>query len=258
MSKKIVAANWKMNMMQAESARFVESLLLEIGDVADVEVVIVPPFTAIAKVMEALGNAQNIKVGAQNMHWERSGAFTGEISAALLRDLFVHYVVLGHSERRRLFGETDEIVNRKVRAAHEASLRPIVCVGETLKQRDRGNVDKILSIQLRGSLAGLGPKELQETVIAYEPVWAIGTGRNATPEQAQEAHAFIRRTLRDMADDTTAERVRIQYGGSVKPENARDLMSQPDIDGALVGGASLDPRSFAQIVNAARDEGSGD
>ena len=245
-------------MMQAESARFVESLLLEIGDVADVEVVIVPPFTAIAKVMEALGNAQNIKVGAQNMHWERSGAFTGEISAALLRDLFVHYVVLGHSERRRLFGETDEIVNRKVRAAHEASLRPIVCVGETLKQRDRGNVDKILSIQLRGSLAGLGPKELQETVVAYEPVWAIGTGRNATPEQAQEAHAFIRRTLRDMADDTTAERVRIQYGGSVKPENARELMSQPDIDGALVGGASLDPRSFAQIVNAARDEGSGD
>jgi len=254
MRKKIVAANWKMNMMQAESARFIESLLLEIGDVADVEVVIVPPFTAIAKVMEALGTAQNIKVGAQNMHWERSGAFTGEISAALLRDLFVHYVVLGHSERRRLFGETDEIVNRKVLAAHEASLRPIVCVGETLKQRDRGNVDKILSIQLRGSLAGLGPKELQETVVAYEPVWAIGTGRNATPEQAQEAHAFIRHTLRDMADDTTAERVRIQYGGSVKPENARELMSQPDIDGALVGGASLDPRSFAQIVNAARDE----
>jgi triosephosphate isomerase len=254
MRKKIVAANWKMNMMQTESARFVESLLLEIGDVADVEVVIVPPFTAIAKVMEALGNAQNIKVGAQNMHWERSGAVTGEISAALLRDLFVHYVVLGHSERRILFGETDEIVNRKVRAAHEASLRPIVCVGETLVQRDRGNVDKILSIQLRGSLAGLEPKELQETVVAYEPIWAIGTGRNATPDQAQEAHAFIRHTLRDMADDTTAERVRIQYGGSVKPENARDLMSQPDIDGALVGGASLDPRSFARIVNAARGE----
>ena len=258
MRKKIVAANWKMNMMQAESARFVESLLLEIGDMADVEVVILPPFTAIAKVMEALGSAQNIKVGAQNMHWERSGAFTGEISAALLRDLFVHYVVLGHSERRRLFGETNEIVNRKVRAAHEASLRPIVCVGETLDQRDRGNVDKILSIQLRGSVAGLESKQLQETVIAYEPVWAIGTGRNATPEQAQEAHAFIRRTLRDIADDTTAERVRIQYGGSVKPENARDLMSQPDIDGALVGGASLDPRSFAQIVNAARDKGRGD
>jgi len=255
MRKKIVAANWKMNMTQAESARFVESFLLrDIGEITDVEVVIVPPFTAIAKVTEALGKAQNIKVGAQNMYWEKNGPFTGEISAALLRDLFVHYVVLGHSERRTLFDETDEIVNRKVRAAHAAALRPIVCIGETLEQRDKGNVEKILAIQLRGSLAGLNPKELQETVIAYEPVWAIGTGRNATPAQAQEAHAFIRHILREMTDDTTAERVRIQYGGSVKPENARELMSQPDIDGALVGGASLDPRSFAQIVKAAREE----
>src|SRR2546421_6132296 len=225
MRKKIVAANWKMNMTQAESARFVEALLLDVGDITDVEVVIVPPFTAIAKVNEALGKAQNIKVGAQNMHWERSGAFTGEISSAMLRDLFVRYVVLGHSERRALFGETDEIVNRKVRAAHEATLRPIVCVGETLEQRDRGNVDKILSIQLRGSLADLGPKELQETVIAYEPVWAIGTGRNATPAQAQEAHAFIRHTLHKMADDTTAERVRIQYGGSGETGKEQELKS---------------------------------
>ena len=241
-------------MTQADSERFVETFLRDCGEIIDVEVVIVPPFTAIAKVMEALGRAHNIKVGAQNMYWEKSGAFTGEISAALLRDLFVHYVVLGHSERRTLFGETDEMVNRKVRAAHEATLRPIVCIGETLEQRDKGNVEKILSIQLRGSLADLTPKELQETVIAYEPVWAIGTGRNATPQQAQEAHAFIRHTLREMADDATAERVRIQYGGSVKPENARELMSQPDIDGALVGGASLDPRSFAEIVKAAREK----
>ena len=254
MRKKIVAANWKMNMTQAESARFVKALLTNLGEITDVEVVIVPPFTAIAKVIEALGNAQNVTVGAQNMYWEKNGPFTGEISAALLRDLFVRYVVLGHSERRILFGETDEMVNRKVRAAHEAKLRPIVCVGETLEQRDKGNVEKVLSAQLRGSLAGLSPKQLQDTVIAYEPVWAIGTGRNATPAQAQEAHAFIRRTLREMADDATAERVRIQYGGSVKPENARELMSQPDIDGALVGGASLDPRSFAQIVKAARDK----
>src|SRR3984893_13946990 len=254
MRKKIVAANWKMNMTQAESGRFVESLLLDLGDISDVEVVIIPPFTAIAKVTESLGKAQNIKVGAQNMHWERSGAFTGEISAALLRDLFVRYVILGHSERRALFFETDEIVNRKVRAAHEATLRPIVCVGETLKQRDAGKVEEILSTQLHGSLAGLSPKELQETVIAYEPVWAIGTGRNATPAQAQEAHAFIRHTLHEMADDATAERVRIQYGGSVKPENAQELMSQPDIDGALVGGASLDARSFAQIVKVAREK----
>src|SRR6266850_1702481 len=210
MRKKIVAANWKMNMTQAESARFVELLLLRnVGEITDVEVVIVPPFTAIAKVTEALGNAPNIKVGAQNMYWENNGPFTGEISAALLRDLFVHYVVLGHSERRALFGETDEIVNRKVRAAHAAALRPIVCIGETLEQRDRGNVEKILSIQRRGSLAGLSPKELQETVIAYEPVWAIGTGRNATPQQAQEAHAFIRHTLAKLSDQSTADRMRI-------------------------------------------------
>lgn len=250
MRKKIVAANWKMNMTQAESARFVESLLLDLGDISEVEVVIIPPFTAIAKVTESLGKSQNIKIGAQNMHWERNGAFTGEISAALLRDLYVRYVVLGHSERRTLFGETDEIVNRKVLAAHEATLRPIVCVGETLAQRDKGNVEKILSIQLRGSLKGLGLKELQETVVAYEPVWAIGTGRVATPDQAQEAHAFIRHTLSEISDEATADRIRIQYGGSVKPENAGDLMNQLDIDGALVGGASLDPRSFAQIVKA--------
>jgi triosephosphate isomerase len=254
MRKKIVAANWKMNMTQAESARFVESLLLDLGDISDVEVVIIPPFTAIAKVTESLSKAQNIKVGAQNMHWEKNGAFTGEISAALLRDLFVRYVVLGHSERRTLFGETDEIVNKKVRAAHEATLRPIVCVGETLDQREKGKVEKVLSTQLRGSLAGVEAKELLETIIAYEPVWAIGTGKVATAEQAQEAHAFIRQTLTNLSDEATAEKIRIQYGGSVKPDNARRLMSQPDIDGALVGGASLDPRIFAQIVKAARAE----
>jgi triosephosphate isomerase (TIM) len=254
MRKKIIAANWKMNMTQAEAARFVDSFLVDIGEISEVEVVIIPPFTAIAKVTEALGNAHHIRVGAQNMYWEKNGAFTGEISASLLRDLFVHYVVLGHSERRTLFGETDETVNRKVRAAYEAKLRPIVCVGETLEQRDKGNVEEILSIQLQGSLAGVTPKQLQDTVIAYEPVWAIGTGRNATPAQAQEAHAFIRQTLREMTDKPTADRVRIQYGGSVKPENARELLSQKDIDGALVGGASLDPRSFAQIVKAAREQ----
>src|SRR3954470_19066221 len=254
MRKKIVAANWKMHMTQAESAQFVHSLLLDLGDISDIDVVIVPPFTAIAKVTESLGKSQNIKVGAQNMHWERSGAFTGEISSALLRDLFVRYVVLGHSERRTLFGETDEIVNKKVRAAHEATLRPIVCVGETLEQRDKKRVEKVLSKQLKGSLAELGTKELQETVIAYEPVWAIGTGKTATADQAQEAHAFIRQVLHEISDEGTADKIRIQYGGSVKPDNARKLMSQPDIDGALVGGASLDPRSFAQIVQGAGEE----
>ena len=252
--KKIVAANWKMNMTQAEAASFVETLLRELADKSDVEVVIVPPFTAIAKVTEALGGSQSIKVGAQNMYWEKGGAFTGEISAAMLRDLFVRYVVLGHSERRQLLGETDEIVNRKVRAAHEASLRPIVCIGETLEQRERGEVEKVLGTQLRGSLADLSAKELNETVVAYEPVWAIGTGRTASAEQAQEAHAFVRRTLAEISDEATANKIRIQYGGSVKPDNARTLMSQPDIDGALVGGASLDPRSFAEIVRGAEND----
>ena len=250
MRKKIIAANWKMNMTQSESEAFITTFLREIGDFDEVEIVVIPPFTVLPKVAELLTQSQNVKLGAQNMYWERSGAFTGEISPALLRDLFVRFVVLGHSERRALFGETDEIVNRKVRAAHEAVLRPIVCIGETLQQRERGDVQKVLSSQLRGSLANLEAKELQETVIAYEPVWAIGTGKTATAEQAQEAHAFIRGTLAEMSDEPTAEKIRIQYGGSVKPDNARTLMSQPDIDGALVGGASLDPRSFAQIVQA--------
>ena len=254
MRRKIIAANWKMNMTQPEAARFIEVFLLEASEALDVDIVIVPSFTAIPKVTELLADRQDIKVGAQNMHWERSGAFTGEISAAQLRDLFVRYVILGHSERRSLFGETDEIVNKKVRAAHEATLRPICCIGETLKERDAGQVEKVLEKQIRGSLAELSPKELQETVVAYEPVWAIGTGRNATPAQAQEAHAFIRSVLEKISDSATAEKIRIQYGGSVKPENAAELMSQEDIDGALVGGASLDPRSFAEIVKAARKE----
>ncbi|CAN5400405.1 hypothetical protein BH20VER3_BH20VER3_08370 [soil metagenome] len=250
MRKKIVAANWKMHMTLSESEAFITTFLREIGDLDEVEVVIVPPFTAIPKVTELLTQTQNIKVGAQNMHWERNGAYTGEISPAMLRELFVRYVVLGHSERRAMFGETDAIVNRKVRAAHEEVLRPIVCVGETLEQREKGKVEKVLSSQLRGSLADVEAKELLETVIAYEPVWAIGTGKTATTAQAQEAHAFIRETLREMSDESTADKMRIQYGGSVKPDNARQLLSQPDIDGALVGGASLDPRSFVQIVQA--------
>jgi triosephosphate isomerase (TIM) len=250
MRKKIVAANWKMHMTQSESEAFITTFLREIEDNDTVEVVIVPPFTAIPKVSELLTQTQNIKVGAQNMHWERSGAFTGEISPAMLRELFVRYVVLGHSERRAMFGETDEIVNRKVHAAYEEVLRPIVCIGETLTQREAGDVEQVLSSQLRGSLANVREKEMLETVIAYEPVWAIGTGKTASAGQAQEAHAFIRNTLAELTDEATAERVRIQYGGSVKPDNARELLSQPDIDGALVGGASLDPRSFAQIVEA--------
>lgn len=248
MRKKIIAANWKMNMTTGEAQSFLDTFLLEIGEENRVDIVIVPPFTAISKVSERLNNEGNVKVGAQNMSEQKSGAFTGEISAAMLRDLFVRNVVLGHSERRTLFGETDAIVNKKTHAALEASLKPIVCVGETLAQRDANQVQQVLETQIKGSLAGLTAKELHETVIAYEPVWAIGTGRTATPAQAQEAHAFIRKTIAAISDQATADKIRIQYGGSVKPDNTAALMSQPDIDGALVGGASLDPRGFAEIV----------
>jgi triosephosphate isomerase (TIM) len=251
--KKIIAANWKMHMTVSEADTYLDHFLLEIGEQNQVEIVIIPPFTAIPRISERLSSENNVKVGAQNMHWEKAGAFTGEISSWMLRELFVRYVVLGHSERRRLFGETDETVNRKVHAALEATLKPIVCVGETLEQRDAGRVEKVLETQLKASLAGVSDKDLQETVIAYEPVWAIGTGRNATPDQAQEAQSFIRAVLGEIAGRATAERVRIQYGGSVKPSNAAELMSQPDIDGALVGGASLDPRDFSLIVKSSHE-----
>ena len=254
MRKKIIAANWKMNMTCEEAAGYIEILLRELGQDERVEVVIVPPFTAISKVSGLLSHSQQVKVGAQNMYYEKSGAYTGEVSAAMLRELFVRYVVLGHSERRAIFGETDDMVNRKTRAAHEAVLKPIVCIGETLAEREASKVEEVLNRQLRGSLAGLSAKEMMETVLAYEPVWAIGTGRTATPAQAQEAHAFIRKTLAKVWDKATAEKVRIQYGGSVKPENAAALMGQKDIDGALVGGASLDPRAFAQIVQLSAAE----
>lgn len=254
MRKKIIAANWKMNMTVGESDTFLDTFLLEIGDEKRVDIVIVPPFTALPHVSERLSRVQNVKLGAQNMHWEKPGAYTGEISAHMLRELFVRYVVLGHSERRSYFGETDEIVNRKVKAALEATLDSIVCIGETLAERDAGQVEQVLERQIRGGLEGIGAKELLKVVIAYEPVWAIGTGRTATPAQAQEAHAFIRRKLAEISDSATADKVRIQYGGSVKPQNAAELMSQPDIDGALVGGASLDPRGFVEIVKASIQE----
>ena len=248
MRKKIIAANWKMNMTIGETESFFSTFLRELGDERKVEVVIVPPYLALAKASEILRTAQGVKLGAQNMHWEKPGAYTGEVCAAMLRDVFVNYVVLGHSERRTFFGETDEIVNKKTHAAHANALRPIVCIGETLAERDGGLVEKVLDTQIRGSLAGLTADQLEETVIAYEPVWAIGTGRTATPQQAQDAHAFIRKTLAEVWGQSSADKVRIQYGGSVKPANAAELMSQPDIDGALVGGASLDPRGFAEIV----------
>jgi triosephosphate isomerase (TIM) len=251
MRKKILAANWKMNLTHSEAESYLQSFLTEIGDVNDVEVLIIPPFTAIPALVSASEKMQAVRIGAQNMHWEKSGAFTGEISATMLRALYIKYVILGHSERRTLFGETDEIVNRKVRAALDAGLRPILCVGETLHERDSDHVEQVLERQLRNALEGVSQKDFIEIVLAYEPCWAIGTGRTATPAQAEQAHAFIRSVLSELADGATAERVRIQYGGSVKPDNAEELMRQKNIDGALVGGASLDPRGFAQIIRCA-------
>ncbi|MGB8166084.1 MAG: triose-phosphate isomerase [Chthoniobacteraceae bacterium] len=253
MRRKILAANWKMNMTLGEADSFLDSFLVEIANENSVDIVLVPPFTALARVSEKLNEIQNVKVGAQNMHWEKSGAFTGEISASMLRELFARYVILGHSERRTLFGETDEIVNRKTKAALAATLTPIVCIGETLAERDGNQVEQVLEKQLTGSLADLTPEQIADTVIAYEPVWAIGTGRTASPQQAEDAHAFIRTKIAVLSDAPTSEKVRIQYGGSVKPGNTAELMSQPDIDGALVGGASLDPRGFAEIVKLTAD-----
>jgi triosephosphate isomerase len=247
----LIAGNWKMNKTVAEALRLVEEMIPSLQAVAGVEKLLCPPATSLMP-LSAILDGKGIALGAQNLYWEKEGAYTGELSAAMVAE-FCQYVIIGHSERRALFGENDQQVQRKVQAALAAGLRPVLCVGETLEENEAGRAAEVVSGQLRAALDGVQLNSADALVIAYEPVWAIGTGRNATPEQAQEAHTFIRHSLRDMANDTTAERVRIQYGGSVKPENARELMSQTDIDGALVGGASLDPRSFAQIVKAARE-----
>jgi triosephosphate isomerase len=242
-----IAANWKMNKTVAEAAQFIDTLLPRIAATQS-DVVVCPPFTALTAVVERrYGTA--VKVAAQNMHEEESGAFTGEISASMLVELDVEAVVLGHSERRQFFGETDEALARKVPAALAADLEPILCVGETEAARDGGETEAVLERQLQTDLAGVDSVALSGVVIAYEPIWAIGTGRVATPEQAQEACAFIRDVLR--LRGAAADEIRILYGGSVKPGNAAEILSQPDVDGALVGGAALDPEDFAAIVEAA-------
>jgi triosephosphate isomerase len=219
----------------------------ELASVKEVDIVVAPPFTALADVSKAILDS-NIRLAAQNMSENGYGAHTGEIAAGMLKEFSVRYVILGHSERRQYQKESDELISRKAQAAHVASLKPIVCVGETLAERKAGETERVLETQVRGSLAGLTQEQMEETVIAYEPVWAIGTGVTATTQQAQDAHAFIRRVLGQMFGEAVAKGVRIQYGGSVKPANARELMGQEDVDGALVGGASLDVRSFADIV----------
>ena len=250
MRKKIVAGNWKMNMTTAEAAALVNALKADLANFREVETVVCPPFTALATVSQ-LVQGTHIDLGAQNMHWEKGGAYTGEICASMLRELYCHYVILGHSERRQYFGETDAIVNRKTKAALASSLHPIVCVGETLQEREAGRFEEVISTQVKSSLAGLSAKEMLDSVIAYEPVWAIGTGKTATSAQAQEVHALIRKVLTGMFDPAVAQGVRIQYGGSVKPANAKELFSMPDIDGGLIGGAALVAKLFIEIVRAA-------
>jgi triosephosphate isomerase len=245
--KLIIAGNWKMNKTVAEALDLVGDLKIDLANVKEVDIVVCPPYTALSEVSKAILDS-NLRLGAQNMSEHNVGAYTGEIAAVMLKEFSVRYVILGHSERRQYQKETDELISKKAQAVHAASLKPIVCVGETLAEREANQTEKILEKQIRGSLAGITKEQIAETIIAYEPVWAIGTGKTATTAQAQEAHAFIRGLLTKMYDEAAARRVRIQYGGSVKPANARELMSQPDVDGALVGGASLEPRSFSDII----------
>jgi triosephosphate isomerase len=246
--KLIIAGNWKMNKTVAEATDLLADLTRDLAAVKEVDIVVCPPFTALQSVSKAILETKNIKLGAQNMSENNFGAFTGEICAGMLKEFSVRYVILGHSERRLYQKESDALIAKKAAAVHAAALKPIVCVGETLAEREVNQTEKVLETQVRGSLAGLTKEQIVETVLAYEPVWAIGTGKTATTQQAQDAHAFIRRLLAKMFDEAAAKKVRIQYGGSVKPANAKELMSQLDVDGALVGGASLEARSFADII----------
>lgn len=249
--KPIIAANWKMNVGPAEAAAFIKEFLPLVKDVNGAcDIVIVPPFVSLPAVSEGLKGNTSVGLGAQTVSEYNNGAYTGETSASMLKELSAGYVVLGHSERRQYFGETDEIINTKVKKALSEGLIPLFCIGETLEERDGGKLESVLERQVVKGMEGLSNEDASTTVIAYEPVWAIGTGRTATAEQAQEAHAFIRSVLLKTFGQEVADKVRIQYGGSVKPGNTAELMAQPDIDGALVGGASLEPVSFSQIVLA--------
>ena len=248
--KKLIAGNWKMNKTSADALALVADIVTAVGRQTDVEVVVCPPFTSLEKVASEL-EGSTVKLGAQNMHQEASGAFTGEISAPMLRAIFATHVILGHSERRAYFGETDALVNKKVISALKNQLRPILCVGETLAEREAGSTLKVVQTQVEAGLEGVSKDLAASVVIAYEPVWAIGTGKVATTEQAQEVHAFIRGLLVKLFGDTVATKVRILYGGSMKPSNAPELLAQKDIDGGLIGGASLEARSFVELVTAA-------
>ena len=249
-----IAGNWKMFKTVGDAVVFAKELKSLVKDVTDVEIVIAPPFTAIHAVAEAL-RSTNVGVAGQNVYWEKEGAFTGEVSAPMLKEAGAEYAIVGHSERRRLFGETDATVNRKVFAAIAAGLTPIVCVGETLEERERNETLAVLDRQIKDGLDRLTADQVVDLVVAYEPVWAIGTGRNATAAQAEESHGHIRTRLRQWFGGEAADRCHVIYGGSVKPDNIADLIREPDVDGALVGGASLEVRSFGEIVTKSRGAG---
>jgi triosephosphate isomerase len=244
----VIAGNWKMYKTQSDTRAFFAAFLPSVAASNHCDIIIAPPFTAIAAAVESVRGSA-VTIAAQNMHWEREGAFTGEISAPMIVESGCRAVIIGHSERRHYFGETDTSVNRKLKAALAAGLTPVVCVGETLAEREANHTDAVLQRQFEGGFAALTPQDFSRILIAYEPVWAIGTGRTATPEMASDAHRHVRGLAAKMFTPELASALRILYGGSVKPDNIRGLMDQADIDGALVGGASLDPKSFASIVN---------
>ncbi len=251
MRKTIIAGNWKMNKTASETTAFINELKPLVASLTHCDIVVCPPATNLVAAIEAC-KGSNISVGSQNVHWEVSGAFTGELSTSMLLDLGVKYVIIGHSERRQYFGETDETVNLRTKAALDAGLIPLTCIGELLEERETGKTEEVLEKQIRIGFNGLSADDMKKVVIAYEPVWAIGTGKTATPEMAQETHAFIRKVVASMFDQATADVVRIQYGGSMNAANAADLTAQADIDGGLIGGAALKADTFTQLITNAK------
>jgi len=250
MRTKVIAGNWKMHKTNQEALKLVKAIKLKSLDIRKTKIIVCPPSTALSETALILKES-NVHLGAQNMHWEEQGAFTGEISAKMIKSTGATFVIIGHSERRQFFGETNETVNLKLKTALANYLNPIICVGETLEQRESGITNDIVGNQVKNALESISMEDIIKVILAYEPVWAIGTGRTASPEQAQEVHSFIRNILSELYDRTVSEIVPIQYGGSVKPENAAELLQQQDIDGALVGGACLEADSFLAIIKAA-------
>ncbi len=245
--KKFIAGNWKMNTTRDEAVSLAQGVVETVGSNTDVDIAVCPPYVNLTAVHEVI-KASNIKLGAQDVHWEAKGAYTGKISCDMLKSVGVTYVIIGHSEQRTCFHETDETVNKKLKAVLAAGLLPVICIGETLDERKGGQMEAVVERQTRGAFAGISQEGALKCTIAYEPVWAIGTGETATPAQANEAHVFVRKLLANLYNEETAQAIRIQYGGSMKPENAKELLEQSDVDGGLIGGASLKPDAFAGIV----------